>query len=267
MGQDSHPSSYLAVFGKWSSIPCDRFAESPLERANPGGSAVFFLHTDSLHAPPVGWGNLHHRLGFGCCFGGPAMGARNSWRELQKAYLAFLCGKPSSRDSRWLAIWQSFIEHPYYQRQLRLIVRDIIRHASDVGPTERELRMALTMVLAKRIQSRRDLESVQLIKHAFPDWLKSALLEDCRFACTLSLDATLSPGEPSVRYGIAEKIQLQVHEIAANLADPLRSVLLLHLLGFTPSRIARSLDLNRSHVDRLIRSGLELLALRLRRRR
>jgi DNA-directed RNA polymerase specialized sigma24 family protein len=47
----------------------------------------------------------------------------------------------------------------------------------------------------------------------------------------------------------------------------LRSVLLLYLSGFTPSRIAESLGLDRTRIDRLIHSGLEILRSRLMRDR
>jgi DNA-directed RNA polymerase specialized sigma24 family protein len=57
-----------------------------------------------------------------------------------------------------------------------------------------------------------------------------------------------------------------VHELVSDLADPLRSVLLLYLLGFTPSRIAESLELDQAQVKCLISSGVELLIARIRQR-
>ncbi len=195
------------------------------------------------------------------------MGARSSWKDLQNAYLAFLGGRPSSEGSHWLAIWQRFIDHPYYRRQARQIARTFVRCADSTGPTELDLRTALMMLLARRIQSRRDSKTTYRITRDFPRWLQSILFEDCRLACSIRFGDKLSCRDGPIDPGVLDAIPLRVHELISELADPLRSVLLLYLSDFTPFRIAESLDLDQTQVDRLIHSGVAILVSRMRRHR
>ena len=191
------------------------------------------------------------------------MATRWSWKDLQEAYLAFLSVRSKSDTALWLAVWQRFIEHPYYQRQARKTARATLRVAD--RPMLADLLAVAMMLLAKRIQAPCDTETTHRISHDFPGWLQAILVEDCQSAYVMPKCAGHQRRSGPIDPDVPDAIHIRAHELVTGLADPQRSVLLLHLSGFSPPQIAEVLELSQSHVDRLIHSGLKSLRSKLRR--
>ncbi len=197
------------------------------------------------------------------CMRGPS-----SWKDLRKVYLTFLSVRSVAGADLWQAVWQRFVEHPYFRRRARQIARTTLRPLDRTASNEAHLLAMALMIFAKRLRSHCHSESIQHIRDDFRGWLTSALVEDCQSALFSMPRCARQPHRQlATDSDIADAIRIRAHAIVATLADPQRSVLLLYLCGLGPSKIAEALDLRRSQVDRLIRSGVELVRWQLRRRR
>src|SRR4029453_13108925 len=196
------------------------------------------------------------------------MAAQSSWRDLQRAYLAFLNDSSSSRGDQWLAVWQGFCEHSYFRRRMLETARATLRSSKRTAVSEQELIATALMTFAKRIQSRCDTKSIVHIRDKFRGWLGSALIEACRSARSSFVDCDPQPhGQFAVDPEKADAIHIWAHAAVARLRDPQRSILLLYLCGLSPRRIAEKLDLEPSQVRRMIRGGVKRLLWRARQQR
>lgn len=196
------------------------------------------------------------------------MRAPIAWKDLQKVYLGFLSARSSSDNDLWLAIWQRFLEHSYFRRRARQIARTRLRALNRTADSEFDLLAVALTMFAKRIQAPCDTETVQRIRHDFRGWLTSVLVEDCQSALlSMPRYARQRRRHLATDSSMPDSIHIRAHELVARLADPQRSVLLLHLSGLSLSKIAEALDLSSSRVDCLIRIGVEMLRWQLLRHR
>jgi RNA polymerase sigma factor (sigma-70 family) len=185
--------------------------------------------------------------------------------ELREQFFAAL-DRPGDRSNRWLEIWRIFVEHPWYQAELRACARRLVQRTRAPPDYAEDIEHDAMLLFARELQNLPDLHVDRAAAvHHFSGWLATIIKRDCQRAMRrtgrsqrrVTIDEALVESAPARPVTTDEMIDLAA--AFEKLPHEHRSVMLMRLHGLRIIDIAERLKTSKSRIGRIVQEGLSLL--------
>ncbi len=195
----------------------------------------------------------------------PAAGA--DWRDLRRKFLRTIRHEGDAPNYR--RRWAMFVDHPWYQRELRRIAAYLVRRDARLAAWEEDIAQDAMLLLARKLERLPDLNyDFRRTERSFPGWLGTIITNDCRQAarrlrraCLVNSDLTPLLIAPDAQ--ARSDARLDVLAAIEDLQEPFRTVVALHMQSVPVEEIARSISTSRTNAYRLLQNARRQLRRRL----
>jgi DNA-directed RNA polymerase specialized sigma24 family protein len=179
-----------------------------------------------------------------------------SAQDLRAQFFAAL-DRPGDQPGRWLEIWRLFLDHPWYQAELKKATARVLRNMHPRGQWNEDIQHDAMLLLARHLRRAADLHVDRArARTQFSGWMATIIKRDCQQAAR-SLRTRLRKTRPLPRDQPAPD-RTAIIESAIDIAlaidklpEPSRTVTALYAQSWTLQQIASKLKMKYAHAARL----------------
>lgn len=188
------------------------------------------------------------------------MSHRDSWQDLKDQFVHALGDR--NEVHLWFSIWNLFLNHPWYRRQLKYGARHAIRESGVPHGWQEEIEQEAMLFLGRSLRKAPDLHmDARHAEEHFPGWIGTIIHRDClqairRLRASNSRTVELQKEDlPMARQAdIEAMIELSIVLDELNAAD--RKILMLRAKGMTVKEIAAAMNTSYSKTYRMLQGAL-----------
>ena len=187
------------------------------------------------------------------------MSYHETWQDLKVRFEQTL---QDEKENTWLAVWQLFVGHPWYQHKLnRGAIQAIAESGAPIG-WRGDVEHEAALLLCRSLRNAPDLRMNQSeAEEHFPGWIAAIIRHDCLQAIRrlrVSNDRTIELQQENLLAVRQDDIEARIDLSIAieKLDSPDKEVLMLRATGMTITEIAATVNLGYSKTYRILQRAI-----------